>query len=107
MQKIIDFINYWLIRIGYYLRYNSFVNKLFIEMEFRQINYRLENKGYSLDKINNIMQRYGSLRKLKSQLETRESYVELNRTIADISNKTGIPQWQLRAKVKNDFNIDI
>jgi hypothetical protein len=47
------------------------------------------------------------MRSFKDEKETRESIISLGRAMAELSEKTGIPQWQLRAKVKKDFNIDL
>ena len=103
----IRLFGYWIRLFGYYLRYNKIVHRFQVELEFWHIDRRLKVKNYSLDKIIKIMQRYANIRQLKIQLGTRKSIIELNQSIAQISDKTGVPQWQLRDKIKSDFNIDI
>ena len=49
------------------------------------------------------MQKYVGFKKL----EIKKTYKDLNMDIANLSDKTGIPQWQLRSKIKRDFDIDI
>jgi hypothetical protein len=49
------------------------------------------------------MQKYAGMRRLAS----RNALIGLGQQIASLSEKTGVPQWQLRAKLREDFNIDI
>ena len=100
-------MDHWLRYLGYHLRYNKIVRHLQKEREFWYMEYRLKHKGYSRIKILDVLQRYVSMRNFKTELETRESIIALGRGIAELSEKTGIPQWQLRAKLKEDFNIDL
>jgi hypothetical protein len=102
-----EWTDYWLRRLGYHLRYNKVVRRIKIECEIWNIDRRLRAKGYSRVYVLEIMQRYVTMRTLKEELETKESIISLGRAMAELSEKTGIPQWQLRAKVKKDFNIDL
>ena len=107
MQNPISWLDHWLRYLGYHLRYNKVVHRIKVEYEFWNIDCRLRRKVFSRDKILDITQRYSTMRKFKEELETRESIIKIGRAIAELSEKTGIPQWQLRAKVKKDFNIDL
>lgn len=107
MQNLTSIIRYWITRFFYHLRYNKLVHRVQIEIEIRIMFRRLRRKDYSADKIINIMTRYLAMKKLCGRKETRESRIELNQAIAEISDRTGVPQWQLRDKVRNDFKIDI
>ena len=99
-------IKYWYYRLIYYILINRFLHYLRIKKEFWCIEHKLRKKGYAIDSIFEIMQRYVNRKNYRTRIETRESYKELGQTIARISDKTGIPQWQLRTKLKNDFDID-
>jgi hypothetical protein len=102
-----EWMDHWLRYLGYHLRYNKIARRIKIECEFWNIDRRLKRKGFSMDKILDVMQRYVTMRSFKDEKETKESIISLGRAMAELSEKTGIPQWQLRAKVKKDFNIDL
>jgi hypothetical protein len=103
MVDPIRFINYWMIKLGYHLHYNEFIRRLEIRFEFWNVERRLKAKHYTDDKIIIAMQKYAGMRRLAS----RNALIGLGQQIASLSEKTGVPQWQLRAKLREDFNIDI
>ena len=102
-----EWMDYCLLRLRYRLHYNKIVLRLKIECEFWNIDRRLRRMGASSEKILDVMIRYASRRKTKTELETRESIILLGNAMAELSEKTGIPQWKLRVKIKEDFNIDL
>lgn len=92
-----------MIRLGHYLRYNKFISRLEIRLEFWNVERRLKARRYTDAKIIIAMQKYAGMRSLAS----RNALVGIGLEVASLSEKTGIPQWQLRAKIREDFNIDI
>jgi len=106
-KPVSDFFSYWFGLLKYYLVYNRFVAEMMVRREFFVIDMRLKRKGYTNEEIMEITRRYIGMRNIRSRMESREATIELTRAIAEISDKTGIPQWQLRSKVKEDFDIDI
>jgi len=68
---------------------------------------RLVRKGCSVDKYMNIMDRYTRMKKHISRREARGSQKRMMNIIVKISDDTGIPQWELRALLQRDFDIDV
>lgn len=91
----------------YHLLYNKFVHRVKVRWEFLYIDFRLKFKGYSDKKILSVMSRFVDFKKLKRKKEDRESRKMFNDIIVDLSEKTGAPQWDVRAKINHDFKIDL
>ena len=105
--KFNDLLPNWMLLLKYRLCYNKFVDRLHIEYRFWRIERRLKHKGYSNEKISDIMQRYVKIRAIKTKNESRKALMKLNQVIVETSERTGIPQWEIREIIKSNFHIDI
>jgi len=101
-------IKYNFLVFCYHLRYNV-IAKIIRPFKMFYLSFYLRKrlKKYSDEKSLNVAYRYSKMKRFKRELETRITYNSLNEMIASISDKTGVPQWQLRAQVNKDFNLDI
>ena len=68
---------------------------------------RLRAKCYSIEERLNILDRYARMLKYKSEKEVKEGRKEMMEKIVNISERTNIPQWQLRHILQRDFKVDI
>jgi len=53
------------------------------------------------------MTRFRKLQAYINKMARKEAYIRLTEIIAQVSETSGIPQWELRARVEKDFGIDI
>jgi len=101
---------WWLKYAIYHLRWNKFtvrfVENLRTRQEYFIMNRRLANK-YSSEKKLHVMIRFFEMKEFKAKMNSKMAFRMIGDVIADMSSQTGIPQWELRERIKNDFNIDI
>jgi len=76
-------------------------------VRYRNIAIRLRKKGYGEIEILEIMIRFCRLKKHQSEKSLKDTTKYLYKLIAEASESSGIPQWDIRAKLERDFNIDI
>jgi len=81
--------------------------RISIKKELFIVMRRLKKKRYSLEKIIIILGKYRKFKKIQSQRQIREGRRCIGDIVANISDKTGIPQWEIRDKIQRDFGIDI
>ena len=68
---------------------------------------RLRRNGRSKEMTENILDRYYRLDGYKKDKWQKDAMIYLTRELAELSEKTGVPQWDLRDKVNKDFHLDI
>ena len=102
---------YWGKLVKYRFLHNKFLKTCSREMSLTRetfvIQYRLRKKGYTEDEIHNAFCKFGRIRRIRVKKEDRVSRMMLNNVIAEMSDKTGVPQWQIREKVNDDFKLNL
>jgi len=90
-----------------YGKYAALLRYFRVRIEIASIERRLFRKGHSYIYLLKVLARFVRMRRYIATQETRSAHRFLGQQIVDISVKTGIPQWELRAKLERDFNLDI
>lgn len=88
-------------------KYYGLLRYLKIRMEIFIIERRIKMKNEPDLYLLKVLSRFVRMKKYLGSKHNRESIVLIGQQIAEISNKTGIPQWQLRDRLQRDFDIDI
>jgi len=69
--------------------------------------FELKRRGRTKERAARILARFSHRKASAQRRSTKASFKELMNTIVRISEESGIPQWELRAKVQRDFGVDI
>lgn len=110
IDRVIDGVKYRLRVIKYHLMYGRhyvWLQGIKIRYIIFVVERRLRGKGYLGEESLEILARFVGRMQYKQQAETTEVFRALNQSIVDISSNHGIPQWELREKIQQDFKIDI
>jgi hypothetical protein len=86
-----------------YWNYGKFVAWL----EYRSIRKRLLNEGHSEIMMIRIMIRFLNFKKYKMIKGSKAAVQKVYKLIAETSDQTGIPQWELRAMLEHDFGLEL
>lgn len=82
-------------------------HRICFKIEMYLIRRRLLRKGHSEVKVLQIMIRYSSIQTIRNQIATKQAIRSVYDMITEVSDLTGIPQWDLRALLQKDFHLDI
>jgi len=96
--------------IRYWIRWGilyTWYNKKKWKFILRAIDDRLMRKGFSWDKSSDITHRYLRMLQYKSSVETKKKTRLLYDAIVKASERTGIPQWEIRASIEKSFGIKV
>jgi hypothetical protein len=95
----------------FYPRYQNIKVRIMFELIFKRL--KREKEDVKLvpvmkdDMILKIMERYARYYSYQINKESRNNLKKVYDSIIRISEETGIPQWELRARIQSDFGIDI
>lgn len=76
-------------------------------LEKMAITRRLSAKGHSEIRIIRIRTRFAEYQTYLSKKEGKVNRKRLNELIVLYSEQTGVPQWDVRARLERDFGIDV
>ena len=103
-------LRYRLVLAFFHLRFGIY-QKIYIywkvRAEITAIERRLRKKGCDNLHIIKAMSRFGRMKNYLTKKENKEAYKMLSSLIAEWSDNWGIPQWQIRAKLQRDFDLDV
>ena len=85
----------------------SWIRKLSLDIEMNWVKKRLERKGYSKIRVIIIMSRYMKFQQHIAKMGSKEAFRNVYQMIVEISEITGVPQWELRTMLQKDFNMDV
>ena len=104
-------VKYGLLVLKYRIEFNDYLCRLRrllkVRIECFIIERRFQKKGLSDDKKMFIMSRFFQYKMYREMKESHICRRTIGQFIAAHSEKTGIPQWQLREILQKDFYLDI
>ena len=111
MRFLIGMMRYTWLRAKHRIIYSKLVRVLYIrvkiELEFFVISRRLERRQYSEKEIMIIVSRFFRRKVYRVKQDSKEAHRDLSQFIVKYSARTGIPQWEIRTMLNEDFNIDV
>ena len=102
---------WWFQYLWYHIRWNRrvamFCDRIHRKRQFFAMVKRMNAKQHSTSRALDIMNRFLRMERFKQKLEDRDSRIRINNMIVELSEKWGVPQWEVREKIKRDFHLNI
>lgn len=101
-------ITYQYRRLLYFLKWSKTTKCVRFKLAYCAIYIRIRFLNWNTkEKTIKILNRFLGFCEYKAKKENKDATRFLMESIAELSEEIGVPQWDIKSKIKRDFNIDI